>query len=137
MSETALSPGRFGLWAGAIAFAILATVSAGSASAQDEHTLVVAAQATPNGLDWEYNYAPADHQIRRAVYSKLRSLKFEKNSVVMWLPVLQPKTVLVGQLAEGPHLGDPRRGAANCSLQRISDTLVGRLLDVGPDKGDT
>jgi len=109
MSETALSPGRLGLWAGAIAFAIFATVSVGSASAQDKHTLVVAAQATPNGLDWEYNYAPADHQIRRAVYSKLLSLKFEKDSAGMWLPVLQPKTVLVGQLAKSWELSNGGR----------------------------
>jgi peptide/nickel transport system substrate-binding protein len=108
-TATARSPGRAGPWAGAIALAISAAVFAGPASAQNEETLVVAAQATPNGLDWEFNYAPADHQIRRAVYSKLLSLKFEKNSAGMWLPILQPKPLLDGQLAESWELSNGDR----------------------------
>jgi peptide/nickel transport system substrate-binding protein len=95
---TARSFGRVGL--GAIGLAALTALSVGPAVASEHKTLVVAAQATPNGLDWEYNYAPADHQIRRAVYSKLLSLKFEQNAEGLLLPVLQPKPQLEGQLAE-------------------------------------
>ena len=103
----ARSPGRFGL--GAIGLALLMAFSIGPAVASEHKTLVVAAQATPNGLDWEYNFAPADHQIRRAVYSKLLSLKFEQDSSGMWLPILQPKPLVEAQLAESWELSNGGR----------------------------